>query len=203
MKRTTRALGCLVVLAMVATWVGCPPVRPLTIRFNQGTYDDLAGYSELNPSTFFGGTQQLGDDFTLAPGTATITYVRWWGGYRDNSSPMDDFTIRIFEEGCGLPEMTPLHEVHAGAAGRYPTGDVISPGVWDAAIYEYSTNVPAITLDPSTTYFISIVNDTGRWLWCNNGSASEGNDYGVSRDTVDGAWGSHGIDMAFQLWSNQ
>ncbi|MCP4639908.1 MAG: hypothetical protein GY851_05730 [bacterium] len=194
------ALGLVLLLC-----AGCPPRVPmLRLIFNQGTYGHSGGYSEDEYSTFFGDTQQLGDDFHLTADNSTITYVRWWGAYRDDTPATDDFSIRIYlDNGSGMPESWSYCDYRAGAVAREDTGDIFEPGGWNLNIYEYSTAIPPFVLDPVSTYYIVIVNRTGKWLWSTNGSPSQGNNFGVSRDTTTGPWGSHGLDNAFQLWSNE
>lgn len=176
----------------------------LRLLVDQGGYGDSGGYSELRESDFFGGIQQLGDDFSLASGRSTVTSVRWWGAYRDNLPAEDDFTVRIYvDNGTGMPETWSSYEFHAGAVTREATGDSFEPGGWNLDIYEYSVALPeAWELEPGVRYFLVILNDTERWLWSDNGSAAQGNNFGVSRTTLAGEWGSHGIDMAFLLWGH-
>lgn len=204
--RTRTCSIILLLLCVVLLTSGCPPrVRPLRLVFNQGTPGTTAGYSESEWSDFFGGEQQLGDDFRLTEGNSTITHVCWWGAYRDNTPVEDNFLLTIFRDnGSGMPDTGGYWEYGAGeVANRTATSSRVDPGGWNLTIYEYSCDVTGWELEPDTTYYLSIVNDTGKWMWCTNGSVTEGNNFSVARESWGDAWGSNGLDLTFQLWSNE
>ncbi|MBN2310203.1 MAG: hypothetical protein JXR94_14610 [Candidatus Hydrogenedentes bacterium] len=197
-SRISRSVRLLAAVSVLIVLCGCP-LAAVTVIFDQGTCGYSGNYSELHESAIFGGILQLADDFTLALNQSTISSVRWWGAYR-TGVVADDFTIRIFEDnGLGAPQTTALHEIHVGAPSRAATGELFEPNGWQLPIYRYTASIPAVTLAPDTRYHISILNDVGMWMWSSNGSATEGNDYGTSRTTLDGTWGAHGVDFAFQL----
>jgi hypothetical protein len=112
---------------------------------------------------------QLVDDFQLQPGASTITDVHWWGEYANPNNPgtpgTDDFTIRIFGDVSGTPEIDPLNEFAVGAVNR------VSIGVIDGdEVFAYSVDIAPLTLAANTTYWLSIVNDTtldtdDNWFW--------------------------------------
>jgi hypothetical protein len=185
---------------------GCPPRVPvLRCIFNQGTYGTTAGYSESEYSDFFGGESQLGDNFMLTEGNSTVTHVSWYGAYRDNVPVTDDFLLTVFRDnGTGMPETGGYWEWRAAdAVTRTATDGLIAPGAWDVTIYEYSCDVSGWNLEPDTTYFLSIVNDTGKWMWCFNGSPTQGDTFSVARDSWGDDWGANGLDLTFRLWSDE
>ena len=102
-----------------------------------------------------------------------------------------------------MPETWGSFEWRTDTATRTLTGDILGPGGWHLDIYEYSTDTPSWTLDPDETYFILIVNNVGDWLWSDNDSPLQGNTFGVFREGFGEAWTTHGVDMAFQLWSDE
>jgi hypothetical protein len=191
---------------VLAGAVGCPPrrVAPLRPIYNQGAYGDSGGLSEVEYSTLVGVEQHLGDDFMLGLQGSTITYIQWWGAYRDNVPADDDFTILIYARASGgYPEAFALAEYNPATVNRTATGNLFGPGGWALDIYEYSMDVTPLALERDTIYFIVILNDTGTWYWSSNGSDSEGNRWGVEREGWSDGWLSHGIDMAFRLWSDE
>ncbi|HOD50357.1 MAG TPA: hypothetical protein PLM14_06850 [Candidatus Hydrogenedentes bacterium] len=206
MRNRIGLTGTLLLCVFIAG-IGCPLSAPmLRLVFNQGTCGDTAGYSESDYSDFFGGEQQLGDDFELTAPTSTVTLVKWWGAYRDDDPVTDDFTLTVFRDnGTGMPDTGGYWEWRAGdVVNRTATTMRIAPATWDLTVYEYSCEVEGwVGMEPGEKYFLSIVNDTGKWMWCDNGSASEGNNFGVAREGWGDDWGSNAVDMAFQLWSNE
>lgn len=196
------AFHALLLAVLVVSVNGCPRVEPVRLLVNQGDYGEQGGYSELHHSDFFGGTQQLGDDFTLAEGLSEITHARWCGAYRDDTPVEDDFTIRIHRDnGFGMPQAWAAYEFHAGAVDRVATDEALAPASWDLDLYRYEYQLEdPLDLDPGDTYFLVILNDTGKWMWSNCDAVAQGNNFGVSRTLTFGLWGSHGIDMRFQIW---
>lgn len=202
MKAKARILACGLLAAVVAGAAGCPWREPmLRLLFNQGTPANSGGYSEFEYSDFFGGGQQLGDDFQLPEGRSTVSHITWRGAYRDNVPAEDDFSLLIYSDrGDGMPEVWNAMGLRVTELERADTGGHLTAGLDSLDVYQYGADVPSWPLEPDTTYFIVILNNTGRWIWCNNGSPEQGNDFGVSRDSFAGPWGSHGNDMTFQLW---
>ena len=204
--RFQTCLTAALLVCFVLVFTGCPPRVPvLRCIFNQGAYGTTAGYSESEYSDFFGDEQQLGDDFTLSEGNSTVTRVTWYGAYRDNVPVTDDFTLTVFRDnGTGMPETGGYWDCRvAETATRTATSGVVGPGTWDITIYEYTAEVVGWDLEHDTTYFLSIVNDTGKWMWCTNGSPIEGNSFSVARDGWGDAWGANGLDLTFRLWSDE
>lgn len=207
--RIKACLTCGILVCFIVAANGCPPPREPVLRllFNQGTYGTTAGYSEMDWSDFFSGEQQLGDDFELTGDNTTITHVSWWGVYRDNLPVTDDFMITISQDnGAGMPDVGGFWEHRIGdLAEREATSGRVGPGDpgWSLTIYHYSCEIPDWEMEPGATYFVSIVNDTGKWMWCTNGSAAEGNNFSVARESWGDAWGANGLDLTFQLWGSE
>ena len=112
--------------------------------------------------------QQGADDFQLQSGSSTITDIHWFGVYAFTDTPeTDNFTIRIFENNGGVPMVNPLHELFVGnTVNRTATGNPIAG--FDG--YQYDVDIAQIILNPLTTYWLSIVNDTSNdgdddWAW--------------------------------------
>ena len=198
-------LTVVLLMCVVAAGTGCPPrVAPLRCIFNQGTYGTYAFYSESEWSDFFHAEQQAGDDFTLTEGNSTVTHVSWHGAYRDNAPVTDDFTLTVFrDDGAGMPETGGYWEHRTYEhVDRTATSGRVEPGVADLTIYEYSCDVTGWDFAPGTTYYISIVNDTGKWVWCEEGG-SGGNGFCVFRESWGDDWHGDALDFAFRLWSNE
>ena len=111
--------------------------------------------------------QLIAEDFTLKPGSNSITGVRWTGVYASQGpTAPDNFTIELFADIVGAPAMTPFISLFIGDPGRTDTGiDVFSDD-----LFAYAVTMAPIILPSNTTYWISIVNDTagdlfGSWAW--------------------------------------
>ena len=127
----------------------------------------------------FGWHRQQADDFRLTGSYLTITGVDWWGGYKHWPDPAatDNFVIRFFSSTHGKPSAVPFAEMPAVNLTR--TEEYLdAEGVLSAhhhncthhdddTIYHYSAELPfPLPLNPETTYYLSIVNDTSsRWGW--------------------------------------
>ena len=196
----------LVLAAILAVTCGCPLAGAPVLRliYDQGTCGDSGAYSELYYSDFFGAAAQQADNFTLDTDDSSITYVRWYGAYRDDYTGEDTFTIRFYAtSGTGVPRETPVRTVAPLTITRSDTAFVFEPGGWALPIYEYTATIPVVALTPGIPYWISILNDTERWLWCTNGSGDEGDSFAAGRSDTSGEWGANGLDYAFQLWSDR
>lgn len=143
--------------------------------------------------------QQRAEDFRLNAGASTITDVNWWGVYATDTPGTDNFTIRIFADVSGAPEIDPLNEFAVGAVNRVDTGVDF--------VFAYSVDIAPLTLAANTTYWLSIVNDTtvvdiDDWGWATN-------DFGIFRGSSfrreDGqAWSDAlGLELGFQLTNDR
>jgi hypothetical protein len=146
------------------------------------------GVPDLSIATLsdFEDGQQVADNFQLLPNASTITDVHWWGAYFNGNTPTepDDFTIRVFVDAGGVPAVNPLAERAVGNVARTATGDTVGSDV-----YEYSTTLDPIALDPNTIYWLSIVNDTTAdtddlWYWPVKSSIGDG----ATRNAEGEAW---------------
>lgn len=135
--------------------------------FNNGASDLQNGWGSdlgLTPTS-------LGaDDFQLQNGFSTITDVHWFGFFRTDRDPaplMDNFSIRIYEDNGGLPMVNFLHDVFVGdTANSTDTGNQVDgEPAWD--LIQYDVDIAPIVLNPGTTYWLSIANNTPEdgWFW--------------------------------------
>jgi PEP-CTERM motif len=122
---------------------------------------NIAVFSDPNTPQF------IADDFSLSPGSNTITGIRWTGVYVSATPTVpDNFRIQLFANVAGAPNLTPIISLSIGDPGRTDTGlDVFSDD-----LFAYSVTVPPIILAPDTTFWLSIVNDTSAdlisdWAW--------------------------------------
>ena len=130
---------------------------------------DLAESSGLISDFEHGG--QTADDFVLQRGESTVTDIHWWGVYGSIFGPetFDMFTIRIFGDVGGAPGINPVFDSFVGDIGRLDTG-VDQGGPDGNDVFAYSVNISPLPLSANTTYWLSIVNDTGifsnaLWFW--------------------------------------
>jgi hypothetical protein len=206
--RTKTYAACAVLVCCGTLLAGCPTWIPvLRLVFDQGTPGEMAYLSEADRSVFFDVEAQMGDDFSLPEGDSNVTHVTWWGVYSNNEAVTDDFTLTIYRDnGMGMPDTGGYWEHRAAeTATRTETTGFVEPGLRNLRIYRYRCEVEGWNFDPDTTYYLSVVNETasGTWMWCVNGSDSEGNNILYTRSSWGDAWTSHTGDMAFRLHSDQ
>jgi len=154
-------------------------------------------YGDDNPSlsgslgflSEFGGVEQEAAPFVLT-GDSTITGVHWWGFYfGGNGIAADDFTLRVFGDAGGAPEVNPsVFDINVGAVTRTDTGLVSATG---NSIYAYSAVIGPEVLSTGTDYYLSIFNDTpgdsDRWIWSHTGSGNSFYRTGEGDTWLDGA----------------
>ncbi|MGH7847392.1 MAG: hypothetical protein ACREQW_19775 [Candidatus Binatia bacterium] len=130
---------------------------------NNGVFSD--------PST----PQFIADDFSLKAGLNVITGIHWTGVYAGNAPiEPDNFSIQIFADGGETPASTPIISLSIGDPGRTNTGI----NIFSDDLFEYSMNISPITVNPNTTFWLSIVNETSTGM------------------TNDWAWGSQLLDLS-------
>jgi hypothetical protein len=179
---------CILTFAVLFATIARPAVAS-TIFFN-GTPDNVNAFGSDIASGF-----ASADDFILGAGANTITDLHWFGAYAfANTAPAaDDFTIRLYQNTGGAPDVAPIIAVNIGNATRVATGGAI----FGFDVYEYFAFVAPITLSPGV-YWLSIVNDTGAddddWFWAT--SAQSGN---AHQRFEGGAWQNQGAELAFSL----
>ncbi len=157
------------------------------------------------------GTQQ-GDSFILDKGLYTISDVHWWGfyGLYPNTTPptQDDFTVRIFTFDTIGPTSTPTYDYAIGGVNRTLTSEKTLFWGDDYYIYEYSADIPPITLPGETPFLLSIVNNIGDmsipngygWFW----AVDNGRDVSHYWRNESINWGTtNDFNMAFQLTGTQ
>ena len=122
------------------------------------------------------GARFAADDFVLQPDANTITDIHWTGvyGFNGTPDPTDSFTIEVFADSSGLPAASPLATFGVGnAVNRTDTGTNLGGGSF--TLFSYSAVISPLMLTPSTTYWLSIFNDTtadtnDNWFWAENSS---------------------------------
>jgi MYXO-CTERM domain-containing protein len=160
--------------------------------------DGINGYFADSTGSF--PAQRVADDFSLGAGT-TIRSLTFWGGYfpHQASIPDDDFTLTLYSDGGGIPGGV-IHSTSLSALSRTDTGiDLFGT---DEYIYNANLTTP-VAVSGSTTYFLSITNNTGlgafgaSWFW------ETGTGHGLLTFSADGGgtWSAFGGDQAFILSS--
>lgn len=159
-------------------------------------------FTALASDVAYGSGFETGSNFTLTS-AATVRSVTWYGVYAFSSAQhaaADDFTIRFYADGGGVPGGSPFAEYAVGNGGRVDTGYRIhGTEIFDEFVYQAA--IPDTLLAAGTTYFISIQNDTtgdpgGEWHWTSSG---EGDGVEVYR-LGSGRWRRQGfVEMAYTL----
>src|SRR5688572_541061 len=134
--------------------------------------------------------QFVADDFSLNAGANVITGVQWTGIYAFTNTPQaDNFVIQFFANVAGAPAVVPFLSLPIGNPGRMDTGTNVA----GSDLFAYSVDIAPVPLAPSTTFWISIFNDTSadtddNWFWGMQDQA--GNSF--MRADPTGAWTAQG-----------
>ncbi len=127
-------------------------------------------YSTVAYSDYDGDVNQpdgfvTADDFTLAAGFETITDIHWTGAYLPIGILEDDFTILIYGDDNGAPDVSDV--ITISGANVLRTVNAV-----DGNFYDYSLIIDPLTLVAGDTYYLAIVNNTtsgdGTWYWAGN-----------------------------------
>jgi FG-GAP-like repeat len=138
----------------------------------------------------------VADDFQLSE-DATITRIRWWGGYFGAAPVPDLFTIRVFADAAGQPgpliRTLDLWRVTSARTGAN-TGN--SPE------FEYAGDLRTpFSAKAGVRYWLSISNPLEVWVW------ERSQDHGLVgaarslTDPINGPWQPYDLDFAFELES--
>jgi len=154
------------------------------------TADPIIFDNHANPPTNFPFSdraviQIIADDFVLTAGQNTIDDVHWTGRYL-GATLTDDFQIWICSDAGGPVNCVPL--TFSSAVARTANG----------SYFDYFVNVNPFTVTAGAESWISILNNTGSWLWGARvpGNAMQTNIYPLTN----GTWTStSGSAMDFQL----
>jgi len=203
MKHPVRALiAATLLLAATPTLAG--------IKFSQGSFSPAGVISDFAKA--FGINQQA-DNFSLAV-DSPISALLFWGSYGSGAStpgsePADDFTIRFFaDNGSGDPATTPDIQLTGLTVQRQDTGVATTSG---SNVFRYSVDLSAEALSfaPSTTYYLSVVNNTTSttaWAWSYSNSGLDDTRWSRGTNVSDNqAWNrqsnepEQNEDLAFQL----
>jgi hypothetical protein len=109
----------------------------------------------------------VADDFSLNAGANIITDVHWTGLYAFTNTPQaDTFVIQFFADVAGAPAVTPLVTATILATSRTDTGTNLG----SSDLFAYAADIAPVALAPSTTFWLSIFNDTtadtdDNWFW--------------------------------------
>ena len=156
------------------------------------------GFPSVTGGTSDSASSQIGaDDFTFAT-AETILSVSWMGFYCCDGSPQptDAFTLNFYADNAGSPG-TLLEAFNVGdAVNRTITGS--SDSVSGEPFFSYVADLGGdFAASAGTTYWLSIVNDTGTdlndvWAW---GLTLGGN----GQFAVQGAWAPAPVTLTFAL----
>jgi hypothetical protein len=123
-----------------------------------------------------------------------VRTVHWWGAFANGDMPTDNFTLRFFADAAGNPSMTPLVNVSLSGVTREAT--TLHDTLGDL-IYSYQATLPtSVLVDGATTYYLSLVNNTGDWDWVGSGPGTH-----WARPDDASAWtvSSNTTDFSFEL----
>lgn len=193
-------------LISVSTWLVsalCAPSFAQTVSCqlpNQqanGGVQAIAATSDQNPVSY--GTAIEAIEGAASP--VSLTGVRWWGIYLDNTSfgpcgppASDDFSITYFNEVSGFPST-----LHAGpfplTPSRTATGLSISWPAGDPDEYEYFATHPPVTLSTDRLWISIHNNTTGNCVW--RWSSSPTGDGLCVIDAAAGGFEISAVDLAY------
>ena len=157
-------------LSIILIFCGSIGTASAAIIYDNGVPDlRTASFSDFSPLAD-DNPQQLADNFLLQPGATTITTVQWFGAYAPGNTPpaTDNFTIRIFEDDGGLPMVNHLHQFQVG--NTVNREDTFARLFNFFPVFKYESDIAPITLTASTTYWLSVINNTSQdlsddWGW--------------------------------------
>jgi hypothetical protein len=158
-----RAIGLVLVGLLFSN-----PASAATI-FSQTPVHTTGNLSDRDTAT------RIADDFTLSSND-TVLSVIWRGIYAASGTPqaIDDFNINFYADSGGLPGALLQSFSVGNAVNRTDTGSLVT----GYSVFEYSADLgTGIALSASTTYHLSVSNDTtpdnnDNWFWA---SATGGN----------------------------
>jgi hypothetical protein len=147
--------------------------------------------------------QKVADNFLLnGPGPATIRSLRFIGGYGLTTPPpqtppldavpTDNFRVLFLTDSAGVPGLPVAGgDFQVGLPiRRTPTGGPLLNGVYTP--FEYVIDLSSgITLSPSTTYWMSIVNSPGSnyfWGWARAAGVLDQKVASTFGDPTTGSW---------------
>jgi hypothetical protein len=163
MTSFTRSFAALFALALLV--VGAQPSSGNTI-FSQAVVNNGIAYT-----SDFGNGQQQADNFSLASGTNLVS-VRWWGAYLSGAVPAtSNFQVRLFNAAGSVPAINPFYDQAVTNVAPVATALTTSGG---KTVYEFFANVPTVALAGSTTYFLSLVENSAatNFAWSADGGGS-------------------------------
>ena len=146
------------VLYLAAPVTHAAAVFSQTPTVNEGFLSDPSAFSVFYQA----------DDFNLTSAD-TVTFVTWRGIYSADNSPLatDDFTINFYSDAAGLPGSL-LQSFSVGNPDSRVDTLLNAAG---SDVYEYVADLgTGIALSASTSYWVSIFNDTNadtndNWFW--------------------------------------
>ncbi|MEJ1336842.1 MAG: hypothetical protein RPU64_13465 [Candidatus Sedimenticola sp. (ex Thyasira tokunagai)] len=160
MRHTTLILAAIITMVLPASALSA-------VIFDNGA-PDLNSISHRLASDIGGQYTSFytADNFTLQPGANVITGVHWWGWKNPLGGQPNDFTIRIYEDAGGKP-------IDPHSSQLYQDLSIIGDSSnWNSVtgINEGDVAVNPFTLDPNTTYWLSIFDDSNSsenhpWFW--------------------------------------
>ena len=167
------------------------------IVYSQSPYQTSGLVSDFAETA---GLNQQADNFQLAT-AATLKGIEFWGSIA-NAALADDFTIRIFADAAGAPATTPLAQSTIASLIRTATGQS-SPA--NNPVFAYVANfVTPIALAASTTYYLSVVNNTSdatSWAWSRfDGTADGTRWHRAGNEASTNTWSSATDDLAFVIY---
>lgn len=163
-SRFRHSLRALSVTALAFTCASAATTATASVIYDNNAVPTTGGYSD---SDRFGGIYGA-HTFTLLPGANTITGFIWSGFYDAGTlPPSDQFTIEIYADSGGVPDLAPLHTFAVGnAVNRTDLGMSLN----GRPNQGYSASIAPLTLTPGNVYWLSIFNNSGPgladdWAW--------------------------------------
>ena len=112
-------------------------------------------------STTLANFQHDVQDFSL-DSDATVTTISVYGRSSILGNVPQAFVLEFFADNAGTPNPTSFYTTTTAVIAGVDTG--VNWGVWD--IYEYTFDVPALSLSAGTTYWFGAKStDNAYWLW--------------------------------------
>ena len=195
-------------LSALFSLVGFTIVASAGVLVDKGPFDPTAPAPNSNLSHADGNQWQASESFTTSTNVA-IRHIDFRGLYGNRTNGptaalRDDFTIRVFADTNGAPDIYPIAEYRIGRVSRRRGFRYTHSFFGPYYFYTYSAALHPVIMLPAGQYWLSIVNDisveeTGVTWAIAAITPSDGNLHFRSNDGESWFKSGEGYGIAFKL----
>jgi hypothetical protein len=164
--KTTTFFAAVAVFALAPLALADPVIysQDLAVFDGESVGDDWSDFDLAN-----GSSQQIADDFVLRE-DKLLTDIHWWGVYY-TAIHDDNFTVRLFADDGGDPQLVHWWEITPETVNRTDSGYTRDLNGNPLTVFKYDYDLEPgeqVNLAAGTQYYLSVVNDSGDacdWAW--------------------------------------